>query len=103
MDKIKEIEKIIAGVFEVGEDFVESRSRKFEYVVPRKVLCMVLVKKEQMKQICIANHMGYASHSNVSIHVKTGEWWYESDYNFREKVDKVNDIMHQRFYSSKVA
>lgn len=95
MSKIKEIEKIIANVFRVEDEFVHNPSRKFKYTVPKKVLCMVLVRKEDMKQVWIAKHMNFATHSNVGIHVRTGEGWYETDPEFRNKVDQVYDKVNE--------
>lgn len=92
-ERLKQVEEIIATVFEVDNDFKKVKGRKRKVVNPKKVLCSVLYNKEEMTFEEIAEYMGYDNHTSVLFHVRSVEGICQSDSRFKQKIDLVYETI----------
>lgn len=98
LEKRKMIEKYISKEFNVRPDFATSKERNSLSVLPRKVLCSVLYNKEELKLTAIRDYMQFKTHTNIMYHLKSMEDLYTVDKDFKQKVDRVNEIAYKVYY-----
>jgi len=101
MEKKKQIEEYIAKEFGLESNFVNNKTRKSKYVLPKKLLCNILYYKEELTLCEISQYMGFRDHSTIIHHLKSFDGVYETNDEFKSKSDKAFEEAYNIYFKNK--